>query len=91
LKFLFPARPRWNHHVHVFLATSWIGEPEETREMLPQWFPVGDLPFDAMWQDGRHWLPRILSGERITGHFTFRADNETIETMQVREWETPAG
>jgi 8-oxo-dGTP pyrophosphatase MutT (NUDIX family) len=88
LKFLFPARPGWNHFVHVFLVTSWLGEPEETREMSPQWFPADDLPFDTMWQDGRHWLPRVLAGDRIWGRFTFQADNESIETMQLREWET---
>ena len=87
LEFLFPARPDWNHHVHVFLVTSWLGEPQETREMSPEWFSVDDLPFEAMWKDGRHWLPRILAGDRIWGRFTFRADNEAIETMQVRDWE----
>lgn len=87
LEFLFPARPNWNHHVHVFLVTSWLGEPQETREMSPEWFSVDDLPFEAMWKDGRHWLPRILAGDRIWGRFTFRADNEAIETMQVRDWE----
>lgn len=91
LEFLFPARPNWNHHVHVFLLASWLGEPEESGEMRPEWFAVDDLPFNGMWQDGRHWLPRILSGERILGRFTFREDNETIDSMNVREWETPAG
>jgi 8-oxo-dGTP pyrophosphatase MutT (NUDIX family) len=91
LEFLFPARPSWNHHVHVFLTTSWWGELQETREMSPKWFPVDDLPFDAMWQDGRYWLPRILAGDRVWGRFTFREDNETIETMQLREWEIAEG
>ncbi len=90
LEFLFPARPSWNHHVHVFLATCWLGEPQESREMSPEWFRVDDLPFDDMWQDGRHWLPSILAGERIWGRFTFRGDNETIQNMQLLEWETLA-
>ena len=86
MEFLFPATPDWSQSVHVFVAISWMGEPEESREMLPVWFSVDDLPLEHMWQDAAHWLPRILSGERIRGRFTFRADNETIEALEIGAW-----
>jgi 8-oxo-dGTP pyrophosphatase MutT (NUDIX family) len=87
LTFLFPARPAWSLVVHVFLADKWGGHPEESREMMPTWFLVNDLPFKQMWQDGRHWLPRILAGERIRAEFIFNKDNETIDEVHVETWE----
>lgn len=51
LTFLFPSHPAWNQIVHVFLATVWEGEPQESQEMRPTWFPIHELPFAQMWQD----------------------------------------
>jgi hypothetical protein len=47
---------------------------------------LDDIPFDEMWQDGAHWLPRILNGEKIQAHLVFREDNETIREMTIRAW-----
>ena len=55
--------------------------------MVPTWFGVTEIPFEQMWQDGRHWLPRILAGERIRAEFTFKEDNETIDEVHVETWE----
>jgi hypothetical protein len=73
--------------VHVFRATAWDGTPHESREMIPVWFSIEDIPFDQMWQDGYHWLPRVLSGERITAHFRFCPDNETIDQVEINLWD----
>lgn len=86
LTFLFPASPDWSQVVHVFLATTWNGEPVESEEMMPAWFKVNDIPFERMWQDNSHWLPRILAGERIRARFTFREDNETIGELEMETW-----
>ncbi|MBU0490700.1 MAG: NUDIX domain-containing protein [Chloroflexi bacterium] len=83
LTFLFPHRPPWSQEVHVFLATTWAGEPVETDEMTPAWFALDDIPYDQMWQDGPHWLPRALAGERLQARFTFQADNETVDKVDV--------
>lgn len=90
--FLFPAQPSWSQLVHVFVAESWEGTPKESREMMPAWFSIDEIPVKRMWEDGAHWLPHILAGERIQAHFTFGADNETIADMEIRpleitEWE----
>jgi len=86
LVFRFPFEPTWNHLVYVFLATAWEGKPTESREMSPSWFSLDSLPFEGMWQDGAHWLPRILAGERIQAHFCFGSDNETIEQAEIGAW-----
>lgn len=87
LTFLFPAKPAWSQIVYVFLADRWAGDPVESKEMRPVWFGVDELPFEQMWQDGPHWLPRVLAGERIVARFTFREDNESIEEVEIKAWD----
>lgn len=87
LTFVFPADPDWNQEVHVYLTRTWDGEPVESTEMTPSWFAAEDIPYECMWEDDSHWLPRVLAGERIRGWFTFREDNETVAASKVEAWE----
>jgi 8-oxo-dGTP pyrophosphatase MutT (NUDIX family) len=86
LTFLFPARPQWDQIVYAFLASTWTGEPVETREMAPAWYPIDAIPFQRMWADNAHWLPRILAGERIRACYTYADDNETLERVELLPW-----
>ena len=72
--------------VTVFTSADWSGEAAESDEIRPQWFPVTALPLDRMWDDGRHWLPRVLAGERLRAVFSYAPDNETVATSTI----TPA-
>jgi 8-oxo-dGTP diphosphatase len=83
LTFLFPAHPSWDMDVAVFTAAQWSGEPVETDEIRPQWFPVAALPYDQMWDDAPHWLPRVLAGERLRATFRYADDNETVVAQSV--------
>ena len=85
LTFAFPAKPEWDQVVHVFLARQWEGEPAESAEMRPAWYSVSEIPFESMWQDDPHWLPLILRGKRIRARFTFQADNETVDQVEIKE------
>jgi 8-oxo-dGTP pyrophosphatase MutT (NUDIX family) len=78
LTFLFPHQPSWSQIVHLFLVEKWVGEPVETAEMKPIWFPQNALPWAEMWQDAPLWLPLVLAGERVTMTITFAEDNETV-------------
>ena len=84
LTFLFPYRPDWSQIVYVFVTGRWEGKASASREIVPEWFAVGEIPYDRMWADCQHWLPLVLRGERVRASFTFSADNETIAEMQVR-------
>ncbi len=88
--FLFSAEPAWSQTVHVFLTSTWQGESEESREMAPAWYAVDAIPFEQMWQDNAHWLPRVLAGERVRACYTYAEDNETIETVVIEPWDSMA-
>ena len=34
---------------YVYTAIGFSGEPTETDEAIPVWFPVDSLPFERMW------------------------------------------
>jgi len=90
ITFRFPFMEAFDHFVHVFVATDWEGEPIETEEMLPGWFPVNEIPFECMWQDDAYWLPIVLKGKRIVAEFAFGEDNETVTHWLIRGAESPS-
>jgi 8-oxo-dGTP diphosphatase len=83
LTFLFPERPSWDMDVAIFTSADWSGEATESDEIRPQWFPVTALPLDRMWDDGKHWLPRVLAGERLRATFSYAPDNETVAAATI--------
>ena len=83
ITFLFPACPAWDMTVEVFTSGTWRGEAAETEEIRPEWFPVADLPFDQMWDDGKHWVPRVLAGERLRAIFSYAADCATVADTAI--------
>ena len=68
-------------HGYVFTASDLVGEPSETDEATPQWFPLDDMPFDRMWQDDRVWIPWMLAGKPFLGRFIF--DNDTMLDSEI--------
>jgi mutator protein MutT len=65
-------------HVHIFIATKWQGEPEESEEMKPQWFAIDTIPYDAMWNDDAYWLPQVLAGKKVSADFQLDASDVII-------------
>lgn len=84
ITFRFPFQPEFDHFVHVFLVRVWHGEPVESREILPNWFPLCEIPFDRMWQDDAYWLPIVLNGKTISAEFEFGEDNETVTLWRMQ-------
>lgn len=62
-------------HCTVFRAARYEGTPTETDEALPEWFACADVPYERMWADDRHWLPRMLEGGKFDARFEFDGEN----------------
>lgn len=74
LDFYFPyvAEPKkWNQQVCVFVTNEWDGELQESDEIFPRWFNIQDVPYELMWSDAAHWLPRVLLGQKLKAEFSF--------------------
>lgn len=67
--------------ITVFLCEQWRGEPTHTAGLQPQWFPLETIPYDKMFTDSRHWLPRIIEGEQLIVEILQEKD----PTTQLRE------
>lgn len=79
--FQFPDRPE-PVEVPLFLVTQWSGQPAESEEVRPQWIPIKEIDYDAMWPDDRHWLPQFIAGKSVDGSFAFDASG-AIQEMRV--------
>lgn len=73
--------------VHVFRTESFSGEPKETDEMKPQWFPMDEMPYEEMWVDDKYWCPLLFAGKKFTAKFLFDASDQIVEhnLAEVRE------
>ncbi|GFU48540.1 7,8-dihydro-8-oxoguanine triphosphatase [Nephila pilipes] len=70
--------------VHVFTSSQFHGDPRESEEMRPQWFPEAQVPLDQMWADDRLWFPLFLRGVKFKGSFKF-TNLETIASYSLEE------
>lgn len=71
-------------HCTVFFADSHRGEPRDTEEAFPFWCAQEEIPFNEMWEDDRHWLPRVLDGDYVSGRFAFDGDSMLTCEMNHR-------
>ena len=71
LSFFTLHKPEWNQKAHVFFCDSWTGSLTESEEMRPAWYSVTDIPYQSMWPDDTHWLPKVLGGNYVVASFTF--------------------
>ena len=85
LYFKFVEKEEWNQHCSVYMTSVWKGEPIESEEMKPQWYPQNDLPYKDMWVDDPHWLPRVIAGEAIEARFVFNQKGEMAGPFEVKK------
>jgi len=70
---------------YVFLARDWQGEPAESEEMRPHWFPVAQLPFEEMWVADKKWIPLILAGKKLEAEVNFNTDGSEVKNFSYQE------
>lgn len=57
--------------VNIFKIKDFMGTPQESEEMKPEWFLVKDIPYDKMWSDDKYWMPLFLENKKFKGNFVF--------------------
>ncbi len=72
--------------VHIFRVTEYIGEPVETEEMAPQWYPLHGIPFAEMWPDDIFWMPLFFAGKKFKGRFLF-GEGDSVFKQELEEVE----
>ncbi|ROS74730.1 8-oxo-dGTP diphosphatase [Curtobacterium sp. PhB130] len=78
LDYRFPYRPSWSQVSDVFVCRHWSGTPTASDELEPRWIPVDAVPYAAMWDDAKYWLPAVLDGGTVDARFTFAEDDATV-------------
>lgn len=62
-------------HCHVYTATNYTGIPTTTPEAIPRWTKIDQVPYHLMWEDDQYWLPQLIKGDYIDGHFCFHGES----------------
>jgi mutator protein MutT len=79
----------WHMYVYAYMCEEWEGEPSESEEMRPEWFNIGDFPYDSMWDDDPFWLPAVLEGKKVVGTFTFDTHDKLLTQIVTEVEELP--
>ena len=69
LEFIFKEKADWNQLVYVFVSHDFAGVIKPSDEGELKWFKIGEIPYDKMWEDDAHWLPKVLAGEFVKMRF----------------------
>lgn len=85
IAFNFKDKKEFNQVCHVFSAEKWQGQPKETEEMNPKWYDTNALPYESMWIDDIHWLPRVIQGEKLQANFHFNKEGDKILDMKIEQ------
>ena len=84
IKFYFAENPEWNERGHIYWIHDWQGEPVETEEMDPKWYPLDAIPYDQMWDADRHWLPVFLDGKKFEAEIHFAGPENKMQNIDLR-------
>lgn len=74
------------YEVHIYKIDRYEGEVGETDEMMPQWFPLHEIPYNQMWESDTLWLPLLIEDRKFTGAVLFDSQNKVL-TSDLKEGE----
>lgn len=80
-----PSDANWSHGGMVYFARKWSGTVTVSEEMEPRWFSLADLPYEAMWEADKIWLPKLLAGAQLRGTIFFAPDGEHVLHSVLQE------
>jgi 8-oxo-dGTP pyrophosphatase MutT (NUDIX family) len=65
-------------------AACAVRELHEEAGTVPEWFDVGSVPLDQLWDDEAYWLPRVLAGEMLTGTIVYDDDCRKVARADLK-------
>lgn len=83
LEFIAGDKPEIESRCHIFIAREFSGELIESEEAQPKWFSISSLPYNQMWEDDIHWLPKVLRGEEVKMRFFFDKDEKMLGMERI--------
>lgn len=69
--------------MHTYLTREWSGKEKETDEMIPEWHPLSNVPYEEMWKADSIWLKKVLNGEKVSAHIYFKTDGVPGKDQEV--------
>ena len=69
--------------VHFYRADRFSGEPRETEAMIPEWHPLGNIPYGRMLEADSHFFPRLLAGETFNANVYYREKAKGFEGIEL--------
>lgn len=69
----------------MYTASEYEGEPVETDEMKPMWFPLDQIPYDKMFADDKYWMNELIEGHNFVGSFDYDENFNLLHAKIVRE------
>lgn len=64
--------------VHVYCTDRYTGALMETADMIPDWFPKDNLPFERMHDGDRTWFDRAVQGERFCANVYYKTPGDDV-------------
>ncbi len=67
----------------AYTTKDFAGEPVETDEMRPSFFPIDKLPYDKMWPADKLWVPAALNVDALPlGFIVHFAEDKTLRSIE---------
>ena len=84
IDFYFDDKEEWNQSVIIYRVDDFVGEPEETEEMMPKWFDLDKIPYHEMWKGDDVWLPKVVNNEKVGGEIHFSESGEKLVSCEIK-------
>ncbi len=68
--------------VHIFHTEYFLGTPQETKDMIPNWYDIDNLPFDKMLESDRVWFSKMVNGEKFNAHVYYHQRAKNFDRIE---------
>ena len=84
MDFYFDDKAEWDQRVIIYRVDDFVGEPEETEEMMPKWFQISEIPWDEMWKGDDQWISYVIENKNFSGTVHFSESGEKLVSCVIK-------